>query len=147
MANVHPIKMEKYAEEVRKLFGRRRGAYIRKAIGIIPCGSEDSQRERVKNKIRDMFRYDIFSMVKSKKIVYNDPRLRYNCSTGLYRRREEEISISDVPEKFLDIDNLFPEFNEALDKIIQEAQTQIMANRIQAVTDEAKGKDDIPSTR
>ena len=134
--------MERYAAEAREMLLDKVQEYTENYSENFMDGRGSTEiRESIKKAIILDMRVDLFHKVKCERIVTPPHRMVYNPSTGIYRRRERPLDMSDIPRKYLDVPALIPDLDSIVEDIFLGAYRLAMEKKIKAVTRESTEAD------
>ena len=100
--------------------------------------ARDEVVQRVLGIISKNIDYEVFEHFRDEGYVMDESSVHYCDATGLYRHEYDEANVWDVPEEYYDLSVLCPNLREEIEKVVVEIQTEMMVEKIEAVTREAQ---------
>lgn len=109
----HQVDADKWSEKA-KSYAEEKIEEILPSVRQRIAEGEDIERliEETVEEVRESVKYSLFSYLENSGNIHPKTRLYYSNTLGGYRRRYYPITMSDVPDNLLDVEELVPNLAE-----------------------------------
>ena len=138
MTRVGHINKEQHAAEALELLNGERSTFVSFAFDSLFRGvSREETRGNLADQVKKEMRAILFNHLVRKGVVRGD--IKFDYSYGYCRKIRRAPRISEVPSRYLNIEEILPNFNEIIDAIMLESVKLKLVSDIQAKQAEADG--------